>query len=95
MARSFEPRRNYIRLTVWFFSVGPLPFPSVRGSAKTIAKLGVGRVRSIAERFVLGSAAAAQRHAIADFVGLTIGADERDAPAHPKRTAALLRRILD
>jgi hypothetical protein len=67
----------------------------VCGSGETIAKLGVGRMSTVTERFVLGPAAAAQGHAIASFVGVAIGADERDAPAHPQRTAALLRRILD
>ena len=35
-------------------------------------------MRSVTERFGLGLAAAAQCHAIANFVGLAIGADERD-----------------
>lgn len=50
----------------------------IHGSAKPIAKLEIGRVRSIAEGSVLGSSAAAQGHAIANFVGLAIGVDERD-----------------
>ena len=49
----------------------------ILGSAKPIAKLGIRRVRSVAEGFVLGASAAAQGHAIANFVGLAIGADER------------------
>ena len=65
------------------------------GSATPIPKLGIGRVRSVAERFVLGSFAAAQGHVIANFVGLVIGANKRDSSAHPQRAAASLRRIFD
>ena len=65
------------------------------GSDQAIAKLGVGCMRSVTERFVLGLAAAAQCHAIANFLGLAIRADERDTSTNPQRTATLLRRILN
>jgi len=52
-------------------------------------------MRSVTKRFVLGLTAAAQCHAIANFVGFAIRADERDTPTNPQRTATLLRRILN
>src|SRR6516162_11642960 len=52
-------------------------------------------VRAVAEGLVGGSAAAAERHAIAHFVREAVGGDDRYAAAHPQRPAHVLRRILD
>ena len=78
-----EPTANQLDL---LDQAGPLA-RQVCGPTETIAKLGVSRTRSVTERFVLGLAAAAQGDAVADFVGLAIGANGRDAPAHPQRAA--------
>jgi hypothetical protein len=51
-------------------------------------------MRSVTEGFVFGSAATAEGHAIPQFVGLAIGANERYSSAHPQRAAAILRRVL-
>jgi len=40
---------------------------------------------AIAEWFIVGFSAAAQRHAIANFVGSTIGGGDRDPTADPER----------
>src|ERR1035437_1941813 len=48
----------------------------------------------VTEGFVFGSATTAERHAIPQFVGLTIGTNERNPSARPQRAATILRRIL-
>src|SRR5215472_16098673 len=51
-------------------------------------------VRAVAEGLVFGSAAAAERHAVAHFVREAIGPHQRYPTAQPQRPAHLLRRIL-
>src|SRR5215472_5423669 len=51
-------------------------------------------MRAIAEGLVGGSAAAAERHAVANFVREAVGGDHRYPTAHPQRPADALRRIL-
>lgn len=64
-------------------------------SSEAIAKLWGVSVRSIAEGLVLGSATTAQRHAVAEFVGVSIGTGERDASADPQGTTTSPDRIFD
>ena len=65
------------------------------GLHESIAKLGISRMRTVTEGFVLGPATTAEGHPIAYFVGAPVSADEPDASAHPQGTAALERGILD
>ena len=49
----------------------------------------------VAERLVFGPPAAAQRHAISDFIRFPVRANEWDGAAHPQGTAAISGRIFD
>ena len=79
-------------------SLSSIPSPNSvkawRSWLDLIIELGVGSMCSVTEGFVFGSAATAESHAIPQFVGLAIGANERYPSAHPQRAAAILRRVL-
>lgn len=54
-----------------------------------------GRVGAVAERFVVGLAAATQRHPVPDFVGLAVGGNDGDAAAYPDGAAHLFGRVFN
>ena len=54
-----------------------------------------GRVRAVAEGFVVRCAAATQGHPVPNLIGFAIGGNHRDTAFDPDRAADFLVRVLD